>query len=107
MSAPSPVRGTLGGRSERSLTFFEITTAAGFLYFLRRCVELAVLEVGLGGRLDSTNVCRPLLSIITSISFDHTQQLGNTLAKIAYEKAGIVKPGRPVLSGAVIQPHGK
>jgi dihydrofolate synthase/folylpolyglutamate synthase len=83
-----------------ALTFFEIATAAGFLYFVRRRVELAVLEVGLGGRLDSTNVCRPLLSIITSISFDHTQQLGNTLAKIAFEKAGIVKPGRPVLSGA-------
>ena len=62
--------------------------------------KLPFLEVGLGGRLDSTNVCEPLLSIITSISFDHTQQLGNTLAKIAEEKAGIVKPGRPVLSGA-------
>jgi dihydrofolate synthase/folylpolyglutamate synthase len=84
---------------EQSLTFFEIATALGFLYFARRRVELAVIEVGLGGRFDSTNVCRPLLSIITSISFDHTQVLGNTLAAIAMEKAGIVKPGRPCLSG--------
>jgi dihydrofolate synthase/folylpolyglutamate synthase len=63
-------------------------------------VELAVLEVGLGGRFDSTNVCWPALAIITSISHDHTDLLGNTLAAIAGEKAGIVKPGRPVLSGA-------
>ena len=65
----------------------------------RGSVDVAVIEVGLGGRFDSTNVCRPLVSIITSISYDHTQQLGNTLAKIAMEKAGIVKPGRPALSG--------
>jgi len=81
------------------LTFFEIATAVGFLHFVRRRVQVAVLEVGLGGRFDSTNVCQPAVSIITSISFDHTQQLGNTLAKIAWEKAGIVKPGRPVVSG--------
>ena len=85
--------------TERDLTFFEIATAVGFMHFVRQGVEVAVLEVGLGGRLDSTNVCEPLLSIITSISFDHTLQLGNTLARIAGEKAGIVKPGRPVLSG--------
>jgi len=83
-----------------ALTFFEIATAAGFLHFVRRRVEVAVVEVGLGGRFDSTNVCTPLLSIITSISFDHTQQLGDTLALIAMEKAGIIKPGRPVVSGA-------
>jgi dihydrofolate synthase/folylpolyglutamate synthase len=82
------------------VTFFEMATALGFLHFVRRRVEVAVVEVGLGGRFDSTNVCRPLLSIITSISHDHTQQLGNTLDLIAMEKAGIVKPGRPVLSGA-------
>src|SRR5262249_13110464 len=82
-----------------AVTFFEVATALGFLHFVRRRVEAAVLEVGLGGRFDSTNVCEPLLSIITSISFDHTQQLGNTLAKIAFEKAGIIKPGRPALSG--------
>jgi dihydrofolate synthase/folylpolyglutamate synthase len=60
---------------------------------------VVVLEVGLGGRFDSTNVCEPMVSIITSISFDHTQMLGNTLAKIAFEKAGIIKPGRPTISG--------
>ena len=76
-------------------TFFEITTAMGLLYFARRDVQAVVLEVGMGGRLDSTNVVHPVLSIITSISFDHTRQLGNTLASIATEKAGILKRGRP------------
>jgi len=83
----------------QELTFFEIGTALGFVHFVRRCVDLAIVEVGLGGRFDSTNVCAPLFSIITSISFDHTQLLGDTLAKIASEKAGIVKPGRPAISG--------
>lgn len=82
-----------------SLTFFEIATALGFLHFARKQVDLAVVEVGLGGRFDSTNVCEPLLAIITSISFDHTQYLGNTLASIAREKAGIIKLGVPVISG--------
>src|SRR6266480_4883167 len=81
-------------------TFFEVATALGFLHFVRRRVDAAVVEVGLGGRFDSTNVCRPVVSLITSISFDHTQQLGNRLASIAMEKAGIVKLGRPVVSGA-------
>ncbi|MFL5243077.1 MAG: bifunctional folylpolyglutamate synthase/dihydrofolate synthase [Gemmataceae bacterium] len=81
------------------LTFFEIATAVGFLHFVQRRVEAAVIEVGLGGRFDSTNVCQPVLSIITSISFDHTRLLGNRLASIAREKAGIIKPGRPVISG--------
>jgi dihydrofolate synthase/folylpolyglutamate synthase len=80
-------------------TFFEIATALGFLYFQRGQVEVAVLEVGLGGRLDSTNVCLPEVAIITSISFDHMKQLGNTLESIAREKAGIFKPDRPALSG--------
>lgn len=84
----------------QTLTFFEIATALGYLHFARRRVNLAVVEVGLGGRFDSTNVCQPLLSIITSISFDHTRQLGNTLALIAREKAGIIKKGRPTVSGA-------
>jgi dihydrofolate synthase/folylpolyglutamate synthase len=84
---------------ERELTFFEIGTALGFLHFVRRRVDLAILEVGLGGRFDSTNVCDPMLSIITSISFDHTQILGDTLSQIAFEKAGIIKPGRPTISG--------
>ena len=83
----------------RDLTFFEIGTALGFLHFVRRRVDFAIVEVGLGGRFDSTNVCDPLLSIITSISFDHTQILGDTLAKIAYEKAGIIKPRRVTISG--------
>jgi dihydrofolate synthase / folylpolyglutamate synthase len=82
------------------VTFFEIATALGFLHFVHRRVDWVVLEVGLGGRFDSTNLCRPALAIITSISHDHTEQLGNTLASIAGEKAGIVKPGRPTLSGA-------
>jgi dihydrofolate synthase/folylpolyglutamate synthase len=81
------------------ITFFEVATAVGLLHFVRRRVETAVIEVGLGGRFDSTNVCRPLVAVITSISFDHTQQLGKTLGRIAMEKAGIVKSGRPVVSG--------
>jgi dihydrofolate synthase / folylpolyglutamate synthase len=84
---------------EHGPTYFEIITAAAFCHFARHRVDAAVLEVGLGGRLDSTNVCTPCVSIITSISFDHIQQLGHTLAAIAAEKAGIIKPGVPVISG--------
>jgi len=80
-------------------TFFDIATALGFLHFQRQSVDAAVIEVGLGGRFDSTNVCRPELAVITSISFDHVQLLGKRLALIAMEKAGIIKPGRPVVSG--------
>ncbi len=80
------------------LTTFEITTALGFLYFERQGVDAAVVEVGLGGRLDATNVVDPLVSVITSLSYDHMAVLGNTLARIAGEKAGIIKPGRPVVS---------
>jgi dihydrofolate synthase / folylpolyglutamate synthase len=83
-------------------TFFEVATAVGFLHFVRRRVEAAVLEVGLGGRLDSTNVCDPVAALLTSISFDHTRQLGNRLASIAAEKAGIVKPRRPAVSGVLV-----
>jgi dihydrofolate synthase/folylpolyglutamate synthase len=83
-----------------SPTFFEIATALAFLHFARQKVELAVMEVGLGGRFDSTNVCRPLVAMITSISFDHTDILGDRLASIAMEKAGIVKPGCVTISGA-------
>ena len=82
-------------------TFFELATALGFLHFVRRRVDLAVVEVGLGGRFDSTNICQPLLAIVTSISLDHTKILGDTLARIAFEKAGILKPGRPVVSGVL------
>ncbi len=92
----------LSGSDVRAgLTFFDITTAMGLLHFVRRQVDIVVLEVGMGGRLDSTNVCQPLVSVITSISFDHTKQLGNTLSAIAGEKGGIIKPGVPVVSGVV------
>lgn len=80
------------------LTTFEIITALAFLLFAHQGVEVAVVEVGLGGRLDATNVITPLVSVITSLSFDHTQLLGNTLASIAREKAGIIKEGIPVVS---------
>ena len=80
-------------------TYFEIITAMALVHFARRNARAAVLEVGLGGRLDATNVCSPEVSVITSISFDHTQQLGNSLAAIAWEKGGIIKPGVPVVSG--------
>ena len=85
--------------SETGLTYFEITTALALLHFAEVGVDMAILEVGLGGRLDATNVCSPVISVITNISFDHTQQLGNSLAKIATEKAGIIKPEIPVVSG--------
>ena len=83
-------------------SFFELTTALAFLYFAEQKVDIAVVEVGLGGRLDCTNIITPLLCIITNISYDHTQFLGNTLAKIAGEKAGIIKPGVPVVIGESI-----
>lgn len=98
----SDIRAAAGESDAQAPTFFEIATALGFLHFARRRVDVAVVEVGLGGRFDSTNVCQPLVSLITSISFDHTRQLGNTLASIAMEKAGIVKPGRPVVSGVTL-----
>lgn len=80
------------------LTWFELTTALAFLHFARQGVDAVVCEVGLGGRLDATNVVHPLVSVITSLSYDHTYLLGNTLAEIATEKAGIIKPGVPVVS---------
>jgi dihydrofolate synthase / folylpolyglutamate synthase len=81
-------------------TFFEIGTALGFLHFDCRQVNVAVVEVGLGGRFDSTNVCQPLVSVITNISFDHMALLGDRLSLIAREKAGIIKRGRPVVCSA-------
>jgi dihydrofolate synthase/folylpolyglutamate synthase len=80
------------------LTTFEITTAIGLLYFARQKVDAAVIEVGLGGRLDATNVVTPSVAVITSLSYDHMAVLGNTLTQIAGEKAGIIKPGIPVVS---------
>jgi dihydrofolate synthase / folylpolyglutamate synthase len=79
-------------------TAFEVSTALAFLAFARAGVDVGVIEVGLGGRLDATNVIEPRVSIISSISFDHTSILGSSLAEIAAEKAGIIKPGRPVVS---------
>lgn len=80
-------------------TYFEITTAIAFWYFSREQVDIAILEVGLGGRLDATNVIEPIISVITSISLDHTDVLGNSVEEIALEKAGIIKPGKPVVIG--------
>jgi len=80
-------------------SFFEMTVGLAFQYFSDEKVDIAVVEVGMGGRLDSTNVITPLVSVITNIGLDHTQFLGDTLAKIAAEKAGIIKPGIPVVIG--------
>lgn len=87
--------------SDAQPTFFELITAMAMLYFAQAEVELMVLEVGLGGRLDSTNACEPVVSLITSISLDHTRQLGATLEAIAAEKAGIIRPGVPVVVGRI------
>jgi dihydrofolate synthase/folylpolyglutamate synthase len=87
------------GPIEQPPTFFEAATAIAFDLFRRRGVEIAVLEVGLGGRLDATNVVTPVAAGITSIDFDHRAQLGDTLEQIAFEKAGVIKPGIPVVCG--------
>jgi dihydrofolate synthase/folylpolyglutamate synthase len=96
----SAATGSASSADPRSATFFELGTALGFLHFARSDVDVAVVEVGLGGRFDSTNVCQPVVAVITSISFDHTQILGNRLDAIAMEKAGIIKPGAAAISGA-------
>jgi len=80
-------------------THFEHLTCLAFLYFAEKKVDMAIIEVGLGGRFDATNVIQPLVSVITSIARDHTEFLGTTVGKIAYEKAGIIKPGVPVVCG--------
>jgi len=82
-------------------TFFEVTTAIGFELFRQAAVDVGVIEVGLGGRFDATNVIQPLAGAITTIAFDHQQHLGNTLAQIAFEKAGIIKAGMTVIAGAL------
>jgi dihydrofolate synthase / folylpolyglutamate synthase len=79
-------------------SFFEISTALAFLYFFKSEVDIVILETGLGGRLDSTNIVRPIVSVLTSIDLDHQRILGNSLGEIAQEKAGIIKPGVPVVS---------
>ncbi|MEN8135745.1 MAG: folylpolyglutamate synthase/dihydrofolate synthase family protein [Thermodesulfobacteriota bacterium] len=90
------IRDSLAGRQ---ITYFEFTTALALLWFAEREVDIVILEVGLGGRLDATNVVTPLLSIITNVSMDHEAHLGNTLIEVAFEKAGVIKPGVPVVSG--------
>jgi dihydrofolate synthase/folylpolyglutamate synthase len=90
-----------GRRGSGGPTWFEVLTAVAFVHFARTRVDLAVLETGLGGRLDATNVSQPVLSIITSISLDHMHLLGSTIGQIATEKAGIIKRGCPVISSAV------
>jgi dihydrofolate synthase/folylpolyglutamate synthase len=87
-------------RAGLALTFFEFTVALMFLYFAEAGIDVAVIETGLGGRLDSTNVVRPVLSVITPIGFDHMEHLGYTISSIAAEKGGIIKPGVPVVVGA-------
>lgn len=87
---------------ETDPSFFEITVAMAFDYFARQQVDIAVIEVGLGGRLDSTNIITPELSVITNIGWDHMNILGDTLQKIAFEKAGIIKPGVPVVVGEIL-----
>ena len=91
---------------EMQLSFFEMATGMAFDYFAKEKVDIAIIEVGLGGRLDSTNVINPELSVITNISLDHVAMLGNTLAEIAVEKAGIIKPNTPVVIGET-QPETK
>ncbi|MGC9141378.1 MAG: bifunctional folylpolyglutamate synthase/dihydrofolate synthase [Caldimicrobium sp.] len=92
---------TLKKYVEEPITYFELTTALAFLYFSVQKVDIAVIETGLGGRLDATNVIHPEVSIITSIGLDHTKYLGKTLENIAFEKAGIIKRNRPVVIGKI------
>ncbi len=84
---------------QHNLSFFEMTVGMAFSYFSKEKVDVAIIEVGLGGRLDSTNIINPVLSVITNIGLDHTTMLGNTLREIAVEKAGIIKPNTPVVIG--------
>lgn len=85
---------------QKSFTFFDFTTAVAFEYFRRKSIDVAIIEVGLGGRLDSTNVITPIVSIITNVAHDHMDYLGNTLSSIAREKAGIIKENVPIITGA-------
>ena len=87
------------------LTYFEMVTMAAFAYFAEKRVDIAVIEVGLGGQFDATNIITPILSVITSIDFDHMEFLGSTLEEIAREKAGIIKLGVPALMGPRVQPR--
>jgi len=91
------IRGVVERRGDFSPTFFEVVTAMALLYFKRKEVDIAVIEVGMGGRLDATNIITPGVSVITNISYDHREFLGATLKEIAHEKAGIIKDGVPVV----------
>ena len=92
------VRGVVSRSAGFSPTFFEVVTAMALLYFERKKTDIAVIEVGMGGRLDATNILTPEVSVITNISFDHKEFLGRTLGEIAFEKAGIIKKGIPVVA---------
>jgi dihydrofolate synthase/folylpolyglutamate synthase len=94
-----PPTGRRVWNEDLTFSFFELSTALAFQYFAEEKVDVAVIEVGLGGRLDCTNIIHPDLSIITNISFDHVQFLGDTLPKIAHEKAGIIKHNVPAIIG--------
>ncbi len=84
---------------DNNLTFFEVTTALAFKYFYDNSVDYAIIETGMGGRFDATNICEPVCSVITSIGLEHTEYLGDTIEKIAFEKAGIIKSGHPTFCG--------
>ena len=102
--AITEVRDVLNVEPILSVTYFEFLTAVAFLHFARAGVKVAVIEVGLGGRFDSTNVVDPAVCAITAVALDHMVHLGDTLEKIAMEKCGIIKPGRPVVLGALQSP---
>src|SRR5690606_2260103 len=87
---------------KNQLSFFEMTVGLAFDYFRKEKVDIAIVEVGMGGRLDSTNIITPEVSVITNIGLDHTQFLGNTLEKVAFEKGGIIKEGIPVIIGETL-----
>jgi len=100
MTEIQPVADRLGGTGLGEITEFEVKTLAAFLYFARKNVDFAVIEAGMGGRLDCTNVIEPLVAVITNVSLDHTDRLGDTVEKIAFEKAGIIKTGAVVVTAA-------
>lgn len=97
--AASEVRRAVRGARIEEITFFEFTTAMAFLHFRKKKVSVAVVETGMGGRFDATNLVSPLVSVITNIALDHTEWLGRTVKEVASEKAGIIKPGVPVVTG--------
>lgn len=103
-AAACEVRAALQKTGTGGVTFFEFTTAMAFLHFRKKLVDIAVVETGMGGRLDATNVVTPLVSVITNVGLDHAEWLGRTVKEIAFEKAGIIKPGVPVVTGETGRP---